>query len=230
MADRTPTIAGVIEGYLEDLSDRLCVAIPARVERYDAATQKIDAQPLVKKRYRNEEDETVTERAQVVSNVPLVFPGAGDWSITFPVAVGDTVLLVYADRSLDTWLSEGGEIDPGDDRQHHATDAIAIPGLRSFKAPSSGVSTSHMVLGKPGAASDAVALATAVRDELQAFKDQYAAHGHNVTTAGSAAAQTGTTGAPSGPTIPTPLPTPPLLPQVVVAVPDLGSTTVKVSE
>jgi hypothetical protein len=221
MSQRTPTLAGVINIATERLADRLCVAVPARVESYDPTTQRINAQPLIKRRYEDEEGDLVVERMPVVTNVPVEFPGAGPWGMTFPIAVGDTVLLVFADRSLDVWLSEGGEVDPLDTRKHHMSDAVAIPGLRSFKTPLSGVSSTYMVLGKPGATVDAVALAAKVLTELQALRttlngvvNSFNAHGH-VTTCGSGA------GTAAPPVVPAALP---------AAVNSVASTTVKVSE
>jgi hypothetical protein len=55
--------------------------------------------------------------------------------LVVPVAVGDTGLLVFADDSLDVWLSKGGLVDPLDDRHHALSDAIFIPGLRPFSNP-----------------------------------------------------------------------------------------------
>jgi hypothetical protein len=70
------------------------------------------------------------ESLPVITDVPVVFPGAGDYSVTFPIAKGDTVLLIFAEGSLDQWLTKGGEVDPQDDRRFSLTDAIAIPSLR----------------------------------------------------------------------------------------------------
>jgi hypothetical protein len=63
------------------------------------------------------------------------FPGGdGDrFSMSWPLAEGDTVKLVVADRSIDEWLTEGGEdVTPSDLRKHDFSDAIVEPGLRSF--------------------------------------------------------------------------------------------------
>jgi hypothetical protein len=107
---------------------------PARVVSYDSTKQSAVVQPLIKRRVRGE-GERETQLPGVIHDVPVVFPGAGDYSFTFPVAKGDTVLLVFADQSLDVWLPSGAEVDPEDDRQCDVNDAIAIPGLRSFASP-----------------------------------------------------------------------------------------------
>lgn len=55
--------------------------------------------------------------------------------LALPVAVGDTGLLIFSDRSLDVWLATGGIVDPGDDRRHALSDAVFVPGLRPFSSP-----------------------------------------------------------------------------------------------
>jgi hypothetical protein len=123
------------------------VSIPARVERYDAVKQLIDAQPLIKQARQDEEGTRVVESLPVISNVPLVFPGSGAYRITFPVSQGDTVLLVFSESALDTWLSQGGLVDPIDDNRFSLKDAIAIPGLRDFATPLQDAPTDRMTLG-----------------------------------------------------------------------------------
>jgi hypothetical protein len=132
-----------LDARLEDLH----VAMPAKVVRYDAAAQQVDVQPLVKGTYLDEQGNRVAESMPVVPCVPVLFPGAGGFRVTFPVTVGDTVLLVFSETSLDTWLQHGDEVDPADERRHHLSDAIAIPGLRDFAHALSSAPTDRMTAG-----------------------------------------------------------------------------------
>lgn len=142
----TPTLADAVRRAAQaELAD-VNVAIPARVESYDPTTQRCSAQPLIRRAYRDEAGERVGDasaRLPVINDVPVVFPGAGSYSITWPVAKGDTVLLIFSQASIDKWLSGGGgsgggDIDPLDDRRHSLNDAIAIPGLRHRAEPTGG--------------------------------------------------------------------------------------------
>jgi hypothetical protein len=45
---------------------------------------------------------------------------------------GDTCLLVFSQRSLDRWKSQGGRVTPDDGRKHALSDAIAIMGVQAF--------------------------------------------------------------------------------------------------
>lgn len=128
----SPSLGEALSVIFEDRFADLHVAMPGRIETYYADKQKADVQPLVRRGYRNEEGERVAEELPIVTDVPIVFPGAGAYSITFPLARGDTVLLVFMSCSIDKWLQRGGDVDPLDDRRHTLSDAVAIPGLRDF--------------------------------------------------------------------------------------------------
>lgn len=151
MTLRSPTVLDVVETALTSRLKDTHVALPARVETYDAAKQKVSVLPLIQG-WRKDKDTgaKVSVTLPVVSGVPVVFPGAGGFRLTFPVAVGDTVALVFSDYSLDLWLKDGGLVDPRDTRVHHITDAIAIPGLRDFGHPLTSAPTDSMSLGKDG--------------------------------------------------------------------------------
>lgn len=169
MTPYVPNLAELLSGHVSRSLSELHTAMPGRVERYDRTTQTADVQPLVKRAVADEAGVESLESLPVVPSVPVVFPGAGDYAITFPIARGDTVLLVVASASLDRWLARGGEVDPDDERTHALSDAVAIPGLRARpdalgSVPSSAlhVRGGKIYLGEgtfvetPGTASDAV--------------------------------------------------------------------------
>lgn len=128
----------------------LKVAGPAQVLRYDATHQMVDVRPMLAEWFPSEGDDVEQVFAPVLTDIPVAFPGGGGYRITFPVAVGDTVLLVIADRSLDAWLDQGGRQAPNDLRRHNLSDAVAIPGLHDNRHAWTGAATDHMTLGKDG--------------------------------------------------------------------------------
>ena len=103
-------------------------SLPAEIIAVDRFEEQqiVDVKPLIKRVY---EDGVTLESANIYS-VPVVFPSAGGGLLSFPIAVGDTVLLLFTMRSLEDWLSGGGELaTPVSTRSHSINDAIAIPGL-----------------------------------------------------------------------------------------------------
>lgn len=89
----------------------------------------VDVQPTVNILNK---DKTTKERP-VVLNVPVQMPSSSLAALTFPINVGDPVLLVYSMRSLDVWKrSEGKPTVPSDNRKFDKRDCFAIPGIWPF--------------------------------------------------------------------------------------------------
>lgn len=103
-------------------------ALPGQIISYDHTTQRATIQPCLKKSYLD----GTTQEMPILNNVPVIFPRAGRASLTFPVASGDTCLLLFIERSTDLWKSVGGVVAPDDPRKFDLSDAVAIMGLMPF--------------------------------------------------------------------------------------------------
>lgn len=224
MSERAPTFAEVILRAVELGLARTHVALPAKIEKFDAATQLAAVQPYLKDTWEEEDGTETVMQIPVINNVPVQFPGGTDFVITFPVAVGDPCWLVFSDRSLEIWKQKGGIVDPVDLRRHHFSDAVALLGVRSKAGALAEFDSGAMRLGKVGGlgirikagevhlgvghntdATDAIALASKVNAELSKLKTAYDAHEHVVAlgacTAGGNVGATATTGGPSAPAL-----------------------------
>ena len=113
---------------VESVMSELHVCLPGRIERYDHIEQRAEVKPLLRRHYRDGDESDMP----VIADVPVIWPRAGGASLTMPVKQGDGVLLVFADRSIDRWLVQGGEVTPDDRRKHDLSDCVAIPGLVPF--------------------------------------------------------------------------------------------------
>lgn len=125
------------------------VAMPARVTKYDAARQTVDAEPLVMDGVETDGTRK-PEAIAIVQDAPVMFLGGGGFSETFPIEAGDTVLLVFCSSSIERWKSSGGLVDPGDDRRHHVGDAVAYAGIRDFAHALAGVPSDAWRITAPG--------------------------------------------------------------------------------
>ncbi|MBC3540665.1 Gp138 family membrane-puncturing spike protein [Rufibacter sediminis] len=123
------------------------VAMPAAIVEYDFKTQKASVKPLINRRYA---DGRISE-FPVINNVPVVFPRSGGASLTFPVVSGDTVLLLFCDRSIDAWTNSGGTVNQDDNRMHSLNDAVAIPGLIPFALGTKAKNNEDVLLTYAGA-------------------------------------------------------------------------------
>lgn len=146
---RSPTLAEVIRIAMESHSEDLHVALPARITEIDLAAQKVSVQPLIKRVVGAEDGQEINETMPVITDVPLVLPRSSNFFLSFPLAVGDHVLLIVIERSIDAWASgAGGITDPGALHRHDLTDAIAVPGLWPFSQALKETDASKLVLGK----------------------------------------------------------------------------------
>lgn len=92
-------------------------------------SQRVDVQPSINTLYK---DGTAEEHTQILG-VPVILPGSSTSLVSFPINVGDTVLCVFSQRSMDNFkIGNGQPTVPNDYRKHTDQDAIAIPGLFPF--------------------------------------------------------------------------------------------------
>ncbi len=140
-----------MESVLGDAAADLHVALPGRVESYDATTQTVVVQPMLKRVGRGVDDVREVDTHPAIPDVPVAFPGAGAWFVTFPLAKGDTGLLVFCEADLSPWRATSQNSDPLDDGRHTLAGAVFVPGLRA-SAGTLPARPDHMVLGKVGGA------------------------------------------------------------------------------
>ncbi len=118
----------VVDATLEGI--RIC--LPGQVESYDPKTRKASIKPMLKRVYADGEIKSLP----VLTAVPVIWPAGGDGGLSFPLKSGDGVLLLFSERNMENYLESGKESTPLDGRKFDMSDAIAIPGLYSFKKTS----------------------------------------------------------------------------------------------
>lgn len=146
MSKTTETLAELLlQAIRSELLD-VHTCLPAKIQKYDHETQKADVIPLLKKKYRFDADAV---DLPIITNVPVQWPSSNDGAafIHLPLKAGDLGWVVFAERSIDTWLAgEGDSVSPEDPRHHHLSDAIFMPGGLPFKKALSISSPNNMLL------------------------------------------------------------------------------------
>lgn len=127
---REYTLLEAVKAAIDASAAEMRVCLPATVVTYDHKIQKCSAQPDFKRNYNG----TLVDMP-VIYNVPVACPRAGDSFVHMPLKKGHKVLLIFSDRSLEKWLSNGIQNDPEDARTHHLSDAIAYVGGYPFSDP-----------------------------------------------------------------------------------------------
>ncbi len=127
-----PTLTDAVRQAITSALNGIHVCLPGEVQKYDRVTSKAEVKPVLSKAYLDE----TTEDLPVIANVPVVWPRTAKAIIHMPLAKGDFVLLVFSERSMDAWLSDGKTGAPPDSRKFDLSDAIALPGLWPFSSSS----------------------------------------------------------------------------------------------
>lgn len=125
-SNETPSWAEIIFEAIEDRLYDLNICMPGTVQAYDPAENLAEVAPDFQRLYADEDSGV---DLPIINGVPVAFPRAGKAALTFPIKQGHKVLLVFSQRSLEKWKSNGAKALPGDTRIMHISDAVAIPGV-----------------------------------------------------------------------------------------------------
>jgi len=67
----------------------------------------------------------------ILADCPVVFPGGGGYSLTFPLKPGDEGLILISSRCIDAWWEAGGIQPQMELRMHDLSDGFFLPGIES---------------------------------------------------------------------------------------------------
>jgi microcystin-dependent protein len=119
------------------LSSMNCVSL-GTIQSFDPASQtatiSVNYKRIIKEARTAEngidtEDEIM--EYPILVKCPVFVLSGGVAALTLPIAKGDTCLILFCDREIDTWFRTGVVTFPQSDRMHHLTDAVALVGIRS---------------------------------------------------------------------------------------------------
>lgn len=111
------------------LQPTLRTHLVGQVVAYDPATNTAEIQPVVNAVRFGDPDNLTTKQLPVLADVPVQLPGSGKVWVAFGLAEGTYGTLHVSDRELETWLTTGGIVDPGDIRMHDISDCWFEPSL-----------------------------------------------------------------------------------------------------
>jgi hypothetical protein len=131
---------------LENSQSQIWTAMPAIVQAVNLTAQTLSVQPSIQGVTSNPDGSTQAVNMPLLVDVPIVWPRAGGFALTFPVAVGDEVLVVFASRCIDAWWQGGGVGAPAEARMHDLSDGFAILAPTSQPKRFSNVSSTNVQL------------------------------------------------------------------------------------
>lgn len=90
----------------------------------DLDSLSVSVQPTVNMKFKDGQ----VQEYPTITNVPLLMPSSSTSAVTFPVNVGDPVLIIFSMRGVDNFKAGNGRpAAPTDFRKFDLSDAFAIP-------------------------------------------------------------------------------------------------------
>lgn len=143
MADRSQLLNDAEQAMrlvLDGRQSGIWTAMPGIVKAVDLEAMTVSVQPAIQGTVEDENGATQNVNLPLLVDVPIVFPSAGGFTITFPIAIDDEVLVVFASRCIDSWWQSSGIGRPMEARMHDLSDGFALPGPKSQPKVISGIS------------------------------------------------------------------------------------------
>lgn len=120
----------------------LWTSLPCIVRSVNFSQMTVNAQPTVQGFKINEDGSKTFINYPVLEDIPIVFPSAGGFTITFPIQPGDEILVVLSARCIDFWWQSGQIQNSIETRMNDLSDSFAIPGVKSLPNIIPGISNS----------------------------------------------------------------------------------------
>jgi len=144
--ERTPDFNELLQVAAEGALAGTWTALPGIVAAVDLIAQTVQVQPAIQGKQTAPDGTKADVTLSLLVDVPIVFPRAGGFALTLPVAVGDECLVVFGSRCIDSWW-QTGEVGPQvEQRMHDLSDGFAIFGPTSQAKKLSNVSTVNVQL------------------------------------------------------------------------------------
>lgn len=141
-------IVDVLSKFLMNRLEGVHTSIPGQIESYEAATRKAKVKLLI----QAVRDNGDILEVPIIDNVPVMFPAASSFTLTYPLMTGDKGLIVFAETGIGNYLvSSGLEVEADSPAKFQLTDAIFIPGIYPFPLVLPG--TSYIDIDETGAIS-----------------------------------------------------------------------------
>ncbi len=152
-----PGLRDVLQQHAQDVFASLNCHQLGTIEAFDASKQTASVSLNVRRVVYNQQvpaDPLSNQPTPITPNIitypvlvdcpVFVLTGGGSY-LTMPIKNGDTCLVLFNDRDIDSWFATGAVAPPNSGRMHSLSDGMAIVGFRSLANVLSGYS-SNVVL------------------------------------------------------------------------------------
>lgn len=145
--ERIKSMTLAVRTLLQAEQSEVFTALPATVVKVTTSGEyTVSAQPTVQYQQRKPDGNWNFLTLPICIHCPVITPGGGGFLLTFPLAVGDEGLLVFASRCIDNWWKQGGVQPQAELRMHDISDGFFIPGCFSQPRTPPSISTTNVRL------------------------------------------------------------------------------------
>lgn len=126
--DETFTLA------FEGRQTRIWTMIPGIINKVPGSNggkMTVDVQPALNGRTTDINGGESFLQMPVVLDCPILFPGGGGVTLTFPLKVGGECAIFFSARAIDNWWASGQVSDTHSYRMHSLSDGFCMPGVLS---------------------------------------------------------------------------------------------------
>ena len=141
-----------VQAALDGFQSKVWTALPAFVQSYNAAKLTVECQPTIQAQVRQPDGTWVDTTLPLCVDCPVMFPGGGGFTLTFPIAAQTEGLLVFASRCIDAWWQSGGIQKQAELRMHDLSDGFFFPtgGLSNPNVPANASTTTAQLRSNDG--------------------------------------------------------------------------------
>lgn len=109
-------------------------AMPAVVLSFDPAVRTASLQITIQAQVQSQNGKLSWLTFPPLLDCPVKFPGGQGLDLTFPLAPGDEVLVIFSSRCIDNWWKLGGIQTQAELRMHDLSDGFCLPAVLSEPA------------------------------------------------------------------------------------------------
>ncbi len=132
--DRRELADNPVTAFLAALDGRqatVWTALPGILISFDPVKQTAQVQTAIQMQETLKDGTTRWITITPLVDCPVIFPSGGGLILTFPLEVGDEVLVIFSARCIDNWWLNGGVQTQAQLRMHDLSDGFCLPGPKS---------------------------------------------------------------------------------------------------
>jgi hypothetical protein len=126
-----PDLSDIMDNLKDDVFTELNCHRIGVIQSFNPSNQTATIK-LVDKGIRETPEGDIIQEYSLLQDCPVLIAKSLLGGLTIPINQGDTCLVVFNDRDIDNWFSDGLVQKPNTARSHDFSDAIAIVGIRNL--------------------------------------------------------------------------------------------------